>query len=294
MVVATLSGRGDKDLFNFVRAFNDESFRDFLKDEYQRYENLKTLLANRNGKPLFMTHMIAGYPTAQTSEKIAAALVRGGADIIELQIPFSDPMADGPTIMAACDVALRQGMTVSRALAILRSISKCGAPIVVMSYINPVFHFGIQKFVKAIASAGASALIIPDCPFDSEEGKALLVACKKHDIYLIPVVSPGIPKERLSILSKDSTGFVYCTSRRGTTGGHGAFSDELFRFVSELKTIFNLPIAVGFGVKTKADVHILSQHAEIIIAGSVFIQKIQSSILREAPEAVETLARSIK
>ena len=255
---------------------------------------LKMLLDGHGGKTLFMAHMIAGYPTTETSKKIAAALARGAADIIELQIPFSDPMADGPTIVAACDEALRQDMTVARSLAILRAISKHGVPIAVMSYTNPVFHFGIPKFVKAIASAGASALIIPDCPFDTEEGMALLAACKQYGIYLIPVVSPGIPKERLFALSKDSAGFVYCTSRRGTTGTHGAFTNDLFRFVAELKTIFKLPIAVGFGVATRADVRALAPSADIVIAGSVFVKKIQNSTHRQAPAAIETMVRSMK
>ncbi len=221
--------------------------------------------------------MIAGYPSMPTSEKVAAALVKGGADIIELQIPFSDPMADGPTIAVACEESLKGGTTVIRSLGLLKKVSKLGKPVAVMSYINPVFKYGIPAFVKAISAAGASALIVPDCPFDTPEGGALLAACKEHNICLIPVVSPGVPEDRLEALAKNSSGFVYCTSRRGTTGANSAFAKDLLDFVAELKSIFKLPIAVGFGVKSRSDVKQLAKHADIVIAGSVFVSVLKKN-----------------
>src|SRR3989344_9020094 len=182
----------------------------------------------RANEPLFMAHMIAGYPSMAESEKVAEALATGGADIIELQIPFSDPMADGPTIAVASEEALKNGATVQDAISLLSKVAALGKPVAVMSYTNPVFRYGIPKFVKTIADAGASALIVPDCPFDTEEGQALIAACKENDVYLIPVVSPGVPEERLKQLAsagggsssggKDLLGFVYCTSRQGITG----------------------------------------------------------------------------
>lgn len=228
----------------------------------------------KNG--LFMAHMIAGYPSMEVSEKVAEALAKGGADIIELQIPFSDPMADGPTIAVASEDAIKSGTTVAKSLALLEKVTKLGKPVAVMTYINIPFRYDIPKFVKTIKDARASALIVPDCPFDSEEGKALLIACKENDVYLIPVVSPGVPKERLQQLAQDSKGFVYCTSRQGITGANSKFAKELFDFVNELKDIFKLPIAVGFGVKSKEDVATLAKHADIVIAGSVFVNVIKS------------------
>jgi tryptophan synthase alpha chain len=226
-------------------------------------------------RSLFMAHMIAGYPSVDESEEVAAALVKGGTDIVEMQIPFSDPMADGPTIAVACEEALKKGATVASSLQLLEKISKLGAPVAVMSYVNPVFRFGIPEFVKTIKNAGASALIVPDCPFDTEEGRALLAACKAEDVFFIPVVSPGVPKERLEQLAKDSRGFVYCTSRQGITGANSKFAQELFTFVKELKDIFDLPIAVGFGVKSREDVTELRKHADIVIAGSVFVDAVK-------------------
>lgn len=250
-----------------------------------------TALGVKSDKSLFMAHMIAGYPSMLESEKVAKALVQGGADIIELQIPFSDPMADGPTIAVASEDALKAGATVAKSLALLKKVAKMGKPVVVMSYTNPVYRFGIPTFVETIAKAGATGLIIPDCPFDSEEGQILLASCKANNVYLIPVVSPGVPRERLEMLAKDAGGFVYCTSRQGITGANSRFAQHLFDFVAGLKTIFNLPIAVGFGVKSKSDVRQLAAHADIVIAGSVFVAALKKS--RKASSVEKTLRQLI-
>ena len=238
--------------------------------------NPSTSLGVKRGRPLFMAHMIAGYPNMEQSEKVATALADGGANIIEVQIPFSDPMADGPMIAVACEDALKTGTTVASSLALISKVSKTGKAVAVMSYVNPVYRYGIPKFVKTIKDAGASALIVPDCPFDTEEGVALLAACKENDIFFIPVVSPGVPKERLEQLAQDSRGFVYCTTRQGITGANSKFAQDLFDFVAELKKIFKLPIAVGFGVKSHEDISTLAKHADIVIAGSVFVSAIKS------------------
>lgn len=245
---------------------------------------LEQLFAEKkNG--LFMAHMIAGYPTIEDSEKVAEALVKGGADIIELQIPFSDPMADGPAISVASDEAIKAGATVAKSLALLEKVAGLGKPVAVMTYLNIAFRYGIPKFVKTIRAAGASALIVPDCPFDTEEGRELLSSCKENDIYLIPVVSPGVPRERLEQLTTDASGFVYCTSRQGITGANSKFAKELFDFVKELKDIFKLPIAVGFGVKSKEDVASLAKVADIVIAGSVFVTSIKNTKTSAAEDA---------
>ena len=250
----------------------------------------KLLTESKDKKPLFMAHMIVGYPTVQDSEKVAEALVKGGANIIELQIPFSDPMADGPAIAVASDEAIKAGATVAKSLALLEKVAALGKPIAVMSYINIPFRYGISKFVKKIAEAGASALIVPDCPFDTEEGRALLTACKENDVFLGPVVSPGVPRERLEALARDSKGFIYCTSRQGITGANSKFAKELFDFVKELKEIFKLPIAVGFGVKSKEDVQLLAEHADIVIAGSVFVNVIKNTGVDAVGKAIQELA----
>src|SRR3989344_1444961 len=252
--------------------------------------NLEKLFAGKT-KTLFMAHMIAGYPTIQDSEKVAEALVNGGADIIELQIPFSDPMADGPAIAVASDEAIKSGATVAKSLALLEKVVKLGKPVAVMTYTNIPFRYGIPKFVKTIAKAGASALIVPDCPFDTEEGRELQTACKDNGVYLIPVVSPGVPKERLEQLAKDASGFVYCTSRQGITGANSKFAKELFDFVKELKEVFKLPIAVGFGVKSKEDVAELAKVADIVIAGSLFVNVIKTGGSNTIEKIIQNLLK---
>jgi len=252
--------------------------------------NLEKLFAGKT-KTLFMAHMIAGYPSIEDSEKVAGALVNGGADIIELQIPFSDPMADGPAIAVASDEAIKSGATVAKSLALLEKVVKLGKPVAVMTYTNIPFRYGIPKFVKTIAKAGASALIVPDCPFDTEEGRELQTACKDNGVYLIPVVSPGVPKERLEQLAKDASGFVYCTSRQGITGANSKFAKELFDFVKELKEVFKLPIAVGFGVKSKEDVAELAKVADIVIAGSLFVNVIKTGGSNTIEKIIQNLLK---
>lgn len=243
-------------------------------------------------KPLFMAHMIAGFPSVSESAQVGEALAEGGADILEIQIPFSDPMADGSVISVACQEALEKGATVASSLKLVEKMARLsgragGIRIAVMSYVNPVFRFGFLEFAKTIKKAGASALIVPDCPFDAPEGRELLAACREADIYFIPVVSPGVPAERLQTLAKDASGFVYCTTRQGITGVTGNFAQDLYAFVKQLKSIFNLPIAVGFGVQTKADVQALAVEADIVIAGSVFVNAIKKG------HNIEQLAREL-
>ncbi|MDP3965587.1 MAG: tryptophan synthase subunit alpha [bacterium] len=248
-----------------------------------------TALGVKKARAFFMAHMIAGYPTMEESEKVAEALAKGGADIIELQIPFSDPMADGPAIAVASDEAIKAGATVAKSLALLEKVAKLGKPVAVMTYVNIPFRYGFSKFVKTISKAGASALIVPDCPFDTEEGRELLTTCKENGMYLIPVVSPGVPKERLEQLARDASGFVYCTSRQGITGANSKFAKELFAFVKELKETFQLPIAVGFGVKSKEDVAELKKVADIVIAGSVFVNVIKTAGVEKIEATVREL-----
>lgn len=249
-----------------------------------------TSLGVKKGKPFFMAHMIAGYPTIAESEKVAEAFVKeGGVDIIELQIPFSDPMADGPTIAVASEEALKKGATVAKSLALLEKVTRLGKPVAVMTYINIPFRFGIQTFVATITKAGASALIVPDCPFDTDEGRALLAACKKENICLIPVVSPGVPRERLEFIAKDARGFFYCTTRQGITGATSVFASDLPDFIKMLREISNLPVGVGFGVKSREDVQTLAQIADIVIAGSVFVSKVKAEGLTTLEETMRAL-----
>jgi tryptophan synthase alpha chain len=264
--------------------------KNFLKTNISAMNKLTELLRG-DKRPLFMTHLIAGYPTIPASEKIGAAMIKGGADILELQIPFSDPMADGPSIAVACQEALKNGATVSKSLSVAAKLAKIGAPVLIMSYINPIFRYGIAKFVEDAAKAGVSGFIIPDAPFDSPEGIEFLQTAKKHDLHLIPLITPGVPRERLMFLSQNASGFVYCTSRQGITGANSKFAAQLSDYIQMAKKEFDIPLGLGFGVRTRSDFKNVAKLADVVIAGSVFVNAIKTS---KSPEkAVLTVLRSL-
>ncbi len=227
-----------------------------------------------------MSHMIAGYPSFAASENIARALIEGGSDIIELQIPFSDPMADGPAIVSACEIALKNGASVKKTLALAKKIARFGKPVFLMSYLNPVFQYGIPRFVHVAAQAGVSGLIIPDCPLDSEEGVELLTECINRDLILTPVVSPGVPSSRLKAIIETRSTLVYCTTRRGITGS-GSAATELPDFVATLRSLFSGKIALGFGIKSTHDITSRKNLADVFVVGSVYLSLIKNGSGKE-------------
>ena len=248
--------------------------------------SLESILAAKK-RPFFMAHLVAGFPNFPTSEKVGRAMLENGADILEVQIPFSDPMADGPSIATACTEALAKGASVKKTLSLVSTLSKKGGTIVIMSYINPVFRYGIAEFVNDAAKAGAQGLIVPDAPFDSPEGIELLKETRRQGLALIPVISPGVPKARLKKLAGEASGFVYCTSRQGITGANSKFARTLTDYVGMAKKEFGVPFGLGFGVRTKADFKSAAKLADIVIAGSVFVDAIRKAATGMAPSAVK-------
>lgn len=232
----------------------------------------------KKDRDFIMTHLIYGYPDIKTSLEIAKAMEKGGSSILEIQLPFSDPIADGPTIVGACQKALEKPKTVKGYIDFIRKISNSvSIPIVVMSYTNPMIKYGVNKFIKEISDAGASGVIIADLPLDSEEGKLMVASCRKYNIYPVTVLSPGVPIDRVKELSKYMMGFIYCTSRQGVTGADSHFDKNLSDFIKNIREIKNIPVAVGFGVKDKKDVKNLLKICDIVIAGSVFIKAIENT-----------------
>jgi tryptophan synthase alpha chain len=253
------------------------------------------LLAKDAGiRPLSMCHFIAGFPSASSSEDIGNALIEGGADILELQIPFSDPMADGPAIASACQDALAAGMNVKKSLALAKRLSRKKTPIVLMSYINPIFKYGIAAFVRDASRAGISGLIVPDAPFDSHEGQEMIEHARKHAMCMIPVISPGVPIERLQQLAKDGSGFVYCTTRQGTTGANSKFAHDLKAYIEMARKVFEMPLGLGFGVRTRQDFKTASEIADIVIAGSVFVHAIRSAKKGHSASVRKTLQKIVR
>ncbi len=194
-----------------------------------------------------MPYLMGGFPDLETSRRIGIAYAEGGADLVELGVPFSDPLADGPVIHAAGTAALRAGATVPLVLDVARTISR-HVPVTVMCYANPILAHGLARFVDALADAGASGLIVPDLPL--EEAADALEACDSRGVALVPLVAPTTPEDRLARIGASARGFLYAVSLTGTTGERAALDGGLRAIVSRAAAHTEVPIAVGFGIAT--------------------------------------------
>ncbi len=225
-----------------------------------------------------MAHLVMGYPTLQSTIRLARVMAAKGADFLELQIPFSDPVADGPTIMAACEKALGNGFKVRDSMEIAaRLSSELEIPLVFMGYYNNIFKYGVKRFCEDSRKAGVSGLIVPDIPIDEEHNEHFLRACNMNGLYAIRVVSPASTDTRLEINARVAKGFIYCTARQGITGVRGALNPGLRKYLKNIKRISGMPLAVGFGISKREHVELLSGHAEIAVIGSAIIKEIESS-----------------
>jgi tryptophan synthase alpha chain len=206
--------------------------------------------ARANGRrAAFMPYLMAGFPDLETSRRIGIEYARSGADLIELGVPFSDPLADGPVIHAAGTAALRTGVTLADVLKnVARPIAE-HVPVVVMCYANPIMARGFERFADELMSSGASGLIVPDLPL--EEAPAVLQACDARGLALVPLVAPTTPEERLARIGAQARGFVYTVSLTGTTGERaGALQGSLAGVLARTAANTKVPVAVGFGIST--------------------------------------------
>jgi tryptophan synthase alpha chain len=194
-----------------------------------------------------MPYMMACFPDRARSEEIARAYVDAGADLIELGVPFSDPLADGPVIHAADTAALRAGATVHDALAVAAVIAD-RVPVVVMCYANPVLTRGLERFTDDLAQLGAAGLIVPDLPL--EEAPAVAAECEQRGLALVPLVAPTTTDERLERIGAGARGFVYTVSTTGTTGERAALDGGLAAVIGRVRAHTEVPVAVGFGIGT--------------------------------------------
>jgi tryptophan synthase alpha chain len=196
-----------------------------------------------------MPYLMGGFPDLATSEAIGRAYADAGADVVELGVPFSDPLADGPVIHAAGTAALRAGATLEGVLGVCRAISG-HVPVVVMCYVNLALARGLNRFIDALAGAGASGLIVPDQPL--EESQRTRELCDAHGLALVPLVAPTTPRDRLQDIGGQARGFVYTVSLTGTTGERAALDGGLAGVVARAAASTKVPIAVGFGIGTPA------------------------------------------
>jgi tryptophan synthase alpha chain len=210
-------------------------------------ERIAKAFAEHGKRAALMPYMMGGYPTLEESLRIGEACVQGGADVIELGVPYSDPLADGPTIHEAGTRALAAGANVAGVLEVARALSP-SVPIVLMCYANMVMAPGVEAFVERLAQTGASGLIVPDLPL--EEIDDALAACERCGLALIPLVAPTTPPERLAQIGARARGFLYTVSVVGTTGERAALAERFAEVIAAAKAATTVPVALGFGIST--------------------------------------------
>ena len=249
---------------------------------------------NRKALSLFVT---AGFPTVENTVPLVIALANTGADIIELGIPFSDPIADGPTIQLSSEVALRNGVSLQTTLEMAKEIrGKSDVPLVLMGYANPIYAYGLNKFLSICQEIGVDGIIIADLPLEeSEEYRRI---AKQHSIATIFLASPTTSPERLVQLDQASTGFLYCVSITGVTGERQALASQAESFLKQARScVKNNPILVGFGIATPEDAKRVASLSDGVIIGSALIKLIQNSsqnhMIEDATEFVKSIRKAL-
>lgn len=244
----------------------------------------------RQKKPiLLMTHIVLGYPNFNTSIEIVDAMVEAGVDLIELQIPFSEPMADGPVILHANQRALEAGATVDKCFLIAEEIAKKhpAVPLLFMTYFNIVFKRGLEQFARDTARAGLRGAIIPDLPH--EESSELFTHMRNHDLEPIMLFSPSTSQSRMKEIADQQSGFIYTIARKGVTGAKTDF-ESLDPYLARCRAATSLPLALGFGVKDRSDVDALIGKVDIAVVGSQTIKIIDE----QGPKKVKAFIASLR
>ena len=239
-----------------------------------------------------MTHLVAGYPNEEESEAIALKLAEGGAHFLEVQIPFSDPIADGPTIFRANQVALSSGMNTEKALKMIERIKKeipKEIHIVVMTYANIAYQYGLEDFCKRLGEIGVMALILPDMPLDEEVYDHFVAYSKRYGVHPIQIVSPITPPERLDAIAAVASGFLYCVSHTGKTGAQASLNEEVIQYLDRVRVKVKIPLALGFGISSAEQVKSAFKKADIVVIGSHLINLYD----KEGLPGIENFLKSI-
>jgi tryptophan synthase alpha chain len=250
-----------------------------------RFAQLKT-----EGRSAFVTFVMAGDPDPETSLAIVKALPQAGADVIELGMPFTDPMADGPSIQAAGLRALKAGMTLKKTLAMVKSFRESDAttPIVLMGYYNPIYIYGVDKFLADAKAAGVDGLIIVDLP--PEEDTELCLPALKAGLNFIRLATPTTDDKRLPAVLANTSGFVYYVSITGITGAAAADATAVSGAVARIKRHTALPVCVGFGIRTPETARAIAENADGAVVGTALIDAVKSSLDAEGKATPKTVS----
>lgn len=241
--------------------------------------------AFQKGRPAFMPYFTLGYPDFETSLEVVEACAGAGADLMELGIPFSDPLADGPTIQHSSQVALEGGMTVARCLEAVGELRLRGVeiPFMLMGYYNPILSFGVERFISQAARSGANGFIVPDLP--PEEAGELDAACTHHHMGLSYLLAPNSTEDRIRLVGGKSRGFTYLVSVTGITGARSQLPSNLLTFIHRVRRYVITPLAVGFGISTPAQAAAVGEIADGVIVGSALVKTVGDAALAGADPA---------
>lgn len=230
------------------------------------------------GEKAFITYVTAGFPTLEKSKEIVLAQEEAGVDVIELGIPFSDPVADGPVIQDASYEAIQNGVTLEKVLTMMQELRDggCEMPIVFMMYYNTIYHYGLAEFAKACAKCGVDGLIVPDLPYEEQADLQEALNQEENAPYLLQLIAP-VSKDRIPMLLENAKGFVYCISQMGVTGSGADFHKNIRDYLASVKAVSKVPVMMGFGIKTPEDVKPLLDIIDGAIVGSNLIRLLKKT-----------------
>lgn len=255
----------------------------------QLFENLK-----RDGRKALIAYITAGDPSPERTPALVDALVRGGADLIELGVPFSDPIADGPVIQQAGERALRAGTTLKRVLEIAAEIrERSEVPLLLFTYLNPVVRYGLEKLAADAAACGIDGCLLTDASV--EEAHEYIGVMQRHGLDTVFLAAPTSTERRLKLVAQYSSGFVYLVSRTGVTGERESLSDAVAPLVQSVRAVTSLPLAVGFGISKPEHVAELGKQVEGVVVGSAIVRLIEQN--RDNPSLeiqLESFVRELK
>lgn len=241
-----------------------------------RIEEKMNLLKEKNEKA-FITYMTAGLPDLERTKELVKAQKEAGVDVIEIGIPFSDPVADGPVIQNASYKSICLGTNLKKIFVMMEELRGEGVeiPVVFMMYYNTILHYGIEAFAEKCRETGVDGLIVPDLPFEEQEELSSELL-KAEGTILIQLVSP-VSKDRIPVILEHARGFVYCVSSMGVTGRGGTFHKEVIRYLSEVKAVSKIPVMMGFGIRTPEDVRPMQEMIDGAIVGSYFMKLLEEN-----------------